>query len=69
MAKRKHLPVHVNFSIFAMVSALRDHRQILKRIQGEHYTYISTKTAEKIGLALLLMGLISFIGVPLRAIS
>jgi len=54
---------------FAMAAALRDHRKILKLIQGNHYTYISTKTAEKVGFALLLVGLISFIGVLLKAIG
>ena len=59
----------IAIGIFAMAAALRDHRQILKQIQGEHYTYISTKTAEKVGLALLLVGLISFIGVLLKTVS
>jgi putative membrane protein len=59
----------IAIGIFAMAAALRDHRQILKRIQGDHYTYISTKTAEKVGFALLLVGLISFVGVLLKAIG
>jgi putative membrane protein len=59
----------IAIGIFAMAAALRDHRQILKRIQGDHYTYVSTKTAEKVGFALLLVGLISFIGVLIKAIG
>jgi putative membrane protein len=59
----------IAIGIFAMAAALRDHRQILKRIQGDHYTYVSTKTAEKVGFALLLVGLIIFIGVLIKTIG
>ncbi|PSN14806.1 hypothetical protein C7293_09980 [filamentous cyanobacterium CCT1] len=55
--------------IFAMAAALNDHRQILMRIRSDRYVYSSSKTAERVGLALLAVGLLSFLGVLLKALG
>lgn len=59
----------ISIGIFAMVAALRDHRQILKRIESDHYTYISSKTAERVGFFLLAVGFVSFLGVLIKAVG
>lgn len=59
----------IAIGIFALAAALSDHRQILKRMKGDHYTYISTETAERVGIALLSVGLVSFIGVLIKALG
>jgi putative membrane protein len=55
--------------IFAITAALKEHRRMLKRLQSDRYTYESSNTAELVSIALLLVGLFSFLGVLLRAIS
>ncbi|HIK46312.1 MAG TPA: DUF202 domain-containing protein [Leptolyngbyaceae cyanobacterium M65_K2018_010] len=59
----------IAIGIFAMAAALRDHRQIVRRIQANRYTYINSATAERVGLALLLVGLMSFLGVLIRSLG
>jgi putative membrane protein len=57
----------IGAGIFAMASSLRDHRRMLKRIQRGHFTYESSSYAEMTGVALLLIGLVSFVGVLIRS--
>lgn len=59
----------ISVGMLAMVAALKEHRQILRQIQSDRYTYESSKTAEIVGIALLLIGLISFLGVLIKAIN
>lgn len=59
----------IGVGMFAMAAALKEHRRMLKRIQSDRFMYESSKTAEIVGLALLLVGLISFIGVLIKAIN
>jgi putative membrane protein len=58
----------ISVGIFAMSAALKDHRQTLRRIRGDRFTYESSNTAEIVSIVLLLIGLISFLGVLLAAL-
>jgi putative membrane protein len=53
--------------MLGMVLGLREHRKLLKQIQNNRYTYETSHSAEIIGVALLVIGLVSFIGVIIRA--
>ncbi|MTJ18041.1 MULTISPECIES: YidH family protein [unclassified Dolichospermum] len=55
--------------MLGMVLGLREHRQLLKQIQNNRYTYETSHSAEIIGVALLVIGLVSFIGVVIRAMN
>ena len=59
----------ISVGMFGMAAALREHRQMMKRLESNRYTYESSKTAEIVGIALILIGLLSFIGVLIRAIN
>lgn len=59
----------ITIGIFAMAAALRDHRQIVARIQSDRYVYSSSKTAERVGFALLGVGLLSFLGILLKILG
>jgi putative membrane protein len=59
----------IGIGMFAMAAALREHRQTLKQIQREDYTYETTKTTEIVGIALILIGLVSFLGVLVKALD
>jgi putative membrane protein len=55
--------------MLGMVLGLREHRKLLKQIQNNRYTYETSHSAEIIGVALLVIGLVSFIGVLIRAMN
>ncbi|MDD1413124.1 DUF202 domain-containing protein [Dolichospermum sp. ST_con] len=55
--------------MLGMVLGLREHRRLLKQIQNNRYTYETSHSAEIIGVALLVIGLVSFIGVIIRAMN
>ncbi|MDM3853428.1 MAG: DUF202 domain-containing protein [Aphanizomenon gracile PMC649.10] len=55
--------------MLGMVLGLREHRQLLKQIQNNRYTYETSHSAEIIGVALLVIGFMSFIGVIIRAMN
>jgi len=55
--------------MLGIVLGLREHRQLLKQIQNNRYTYETSHSAEIIGVALLVIGLVSFIGVVIRAMN
>jgi putative membrane protein len=55
--------------MLGMVLGLREHRQLLKQIQNNRYTYETSHSTEIIGVALLVIGLVSFIGVVIRAMN
>ncbi|MFO5492683.1 MAG: YidH family protein, partial [Cuspidothrix sp.] len=55
--------------MLGMVLGLREHRQLLKQIQNNRYTYETSHSTEIIGVALLVIGLVSFIGVVSRAMN
>jgi len=55
--------------MLGMVLGLREHRKLLKQIENNRYTYEPSHSAEIIGVALLVIGLVSFIGVIIRAMN
>ena len=55
--------------MLGMVLGLREHRKLLKQIQNNRYTYETSHSAEIIGVALLVIGFVSFIGVIIRAMN
>lgn len=59
----------ISIGTFAMVAALKEHRRMVKRIERDHYIYENSNTAETVGLMLILIGLVSFIGVLLKSLS
>lgn len=59
----------ISIGMFAMASSILEHRRILKQIQRENFTYESSTSAELVGIALILIGLISFVGVVIRSIN
>lgn len=59
----------ISVGMFGMAAALREHRRLMTRIQSDRYTYERSNTAEIVGLALILIGLVSFIGVLIKAIN
>ncbi|CAC5342361.1 MULTISPECIES: YidH family protein [Planktothrix] len=52
-----------------MALGLREHRRLLQRIESDRYTYETSYSAEIIGIALLVIGLVSFIGVIVKSIN
>jgi putative membrane protein len=59
----------IGTGMLGMVLGLREHRRLLKQIQNNRYTYETSYSAEIIGVALLVIGLVSFIGVVIRAMN
>ncbi len=59
----------IGTGMLAMVLGLREHHRLLKQIQNNRYTYETSHSAEIIGVALLIIGLVSFIGVLIRAMN
>lgn len=59
----------ISVGVFAMAAALREHRRFLRQIQSDHYIYKTSNLAEIIAVALLVIGVVTFIGVILRAIN
>jgi putative membrane protein len=59
----------IGTGMMGMALGLREHRQVLKQIQSDRYTYETSHSAEIVGIALLVIGLISFIGVVIRSLN
>jgi putative membrane protein len=59
----------ISVGMFAMAASLIEHRRFLKQIQRDQLTYESSNIAEMVGIALLLIGVISFLGVLLRSLA
>ncbi len=57
----------ISVGMFAMAISLLEHRQLLKRIHRNDFTYQSSASTAMVGIALLLIGVISFLGVLLRS--
>jgi len=55
--------------MLGMALGLREHRRLLKQIASSRYIYEASHSAEIIGIALLIIGLISFIGVVIRSLN
>ncbi len=59
----------ISVGMLGMVLGLREHRQLLKQIQSDRYSYENSHSAEIIGVALLIIGLVSFIGVVIKSLN
>ena len=59
----------IGTGMLGMALGLREHRRLLQQIQRDRYTYEESHSAEIIGIALLVIGLISFIGVIVKSIG
>lgn len=59
----------IGTGMLGMVLGLREHRQLLKQIQSDRYTYETSHSAEIVGVALLVIGLVSFIGVVIKSLN
>jgi len=59
----------ISIGIYAMFAALREHRKILNQIRGDRYVYEGSDMAAQVGVALLIVGFISFIGVLIRSLA
>ncbi|HIK19419.1 MAG TPA: DUF202 domain-containing protein [Leptolyngbyaceae cyanobacterium M33_DOE_097] len=59
----------ISIGMYAMAAALKEHHRMLRRIQSDRFIYESSKVAEIVGVSLLLVGVVSFIGVFIRAMN
>ncbi len=59
----------IGTGMFGMALGLKEHRRLLQQIQRDRYTYEESHSAEIIGVALLVIGLISFVGVLIRSLN
>ncbi len=59
----------ISVGIFAAAAALKEHRRTLKRLRNDRFTYESSNIAETVAIALLLVGLLSFVGVLIKALN
>ncbi|WP_341530364.1 DUF202 domain-containing protein [Nostoc sp. UHCC 0302] len=57
----------IGTGMLGMVLGLREHHQLLQQIQSDRYTYKTSHSAEIVGVALLVIGLVSFIGVVIKS--
>ncbi|WRH67063.1 MAG: hypothetical protein RSE13_00800 [Planktothrix sp. GU0601_MAG3] len=59
----------IGTGMLGMALGLREHRRFLQQIQSERYTYQASYSTEIIGVALFVIGLVSFIGVIVKSLS
>jgi putative membrane protein len=59
----------ISIGLVAMYAALGDHHRILRQIRSDRYIYESSAITEKVGIALLLVGLVSFLAILIKAIN
>ncbi|MEA5532585.1 YidH family protein [Crocosphaera sp. XPORK-15E] len=59
----------IGTGMLGMVLGLREHRKLLKQIESDRYTYETSYSAEIVGVALLVIGLVSFIGVIVKSLN
>ncbi|EAW33413.1 YidH family protein [Lyngbya sp. PCC 8106] len=59
----------IGTGMLGMALGLREHRRLLKQIESDRYTYESSHSAEIVAVALLVIGLISFIGVIFKSLN
>lgn len=58
----------IAIGMYAMAAALKEHHRTVKRIQSNHFMYESSNTTEKVGVALMAVGFISFVGLIIRSL-
>lgn len=59
----------ITVGMFAMGMALKEQRRFLRQIQSNRYVYKQSNLAEVIGVALLVIGVVTFVGVVIKAIN
>ena len=59
----------IGTGMFGMFIGLKQHRKLLKQIEIDSYVYETSYSAEIVGVALLVIGLISFIGVIIKSVN
>ncbi|BAQ64124.1 YidH family protein [Geminocystis sp. NIES-3709] len=59
----------IGTGMFAIALGLIDHRKIMKQIESDRYTYENSQSAEIVAVALLVIGLLSFIGVLIKSLK
>jgi putative membrane protein len=59
----------IGTGMLGMALGLREHRQLLKQINSDRYTYETSHSAEIVAVALLIIGVVSFIGVIIRSLN
>ncbi|MBD2655148.1 DUF202 domain-containing protein [Synechocystis sp. FACHB-383] len=59
----------IGTGMFGMFVGLKQHRKLLKQIESNSYIYETSYSAEIVGVALLVIGLISFIGVIVKSMN
>lgn len=59
----------ISTGMLGMALGLREHRRLLQQIESERYTYQASYSTEIIGVALLVIGLVSFIGVIVKSLN
>ena len=59
----------IGTGMFGMFIGLKQHRKLLKQIEIDSYVYETSYSAEIVGVALLVIGLISFIGVIVKSMN
>ncbi|MBW4689255.1 MAG: DUF202 domain-containing protein [Komarekiella atlantica HA4396-MV6] len=59
----------IGTGMLGMALGLREHRQLLQQFQSDRYTYETSHSAEIVGVALLVIGLVSFVGVVIKSLN
>jgi len=55
--------------VLGMVLGLKEHRKLLRQIKSDRYVYQISRSAEIVAAALLLIGLVAFVGVVVKALK
>ncbi len=59
----------ISIGMLGMALGLREHRRLLQEIENQRYSYQASYSTEIIGVALLVIGLVSFIGVIVKSLN
>lgn len=59
----------IGTGMLGMALGLKEHRKVLKQIESDRYTYENSQSAEIVAVALLVIGLLSFIGVLIKSLK
>lgn len=58
----------IGTGMLGMALGLREHRHLLQQIESDRYTYETSYSTEIVGVALLVIGFVSFIGVIVKSL-
>ncbi len=59
----------IGTGMLGMALGLIEHHRLLKKIQSNRYTYETSQSVQIIGVALLVIGLLSFVGVVIKSLN